>query len=108
MRGGAAQLAAHVPIVNPKAWRSSAEGYRYHQRTRESGSVRVLLRANRTGVGALHVKASAEFVVPTSALPMSVDPKVTAQLRNVAGGCWGADYVTPARNDSERFTAKSD
>ena len=63
------------------------------------------VHVNRTGVGVLHVKASADFVVPSSALPMSVDPKVTAQLRNVAGGCWGADYITPLRNDRDRFTA---
>ena len=108
--GGAARLAARVPIGNPlcpTCWTSSAQGHRYHQRIGASGSTHLVLHASGDSVGAFQVKASAEFVAPTTTLPMSADPKVTAQLRNAVGGCWGADYMTPLRDDSERFTAKS-
>jgi len=109
--GGAARLAARVPIGNPlcpTCWTSSAQGHRYHQRLGASGSTHLVLHTGGDSVGAFQVKASGEFVAPTTTLPMSADPKVTAQLRNAVGGCWGSDYMTPSRDDSERFTAKSD
>jgi hypothetical protein len=42
------------------------------------------------------------------ALPLHEDPTVTVQLRNSAGGCWGADFSTATKNDPAQFRAKSD
>ncbi len=41
-------------------------------------------------------------------MPLGADPKVTVQLRNEAGACWGADFGTPTKNDAIKFVAKSD
>ena len=109
--GGAARLAARVPIGSglcATCWNASAQGYRYHGRTPGFGSIRAILHAGRDGLGAFEVRADGEFVMSSTALPMSAEPNVTAQLRNAVGGCWGADYARPLRNDSARFTAKSD
>jgi hypothetical protein len=42
------------------------------------------------------------------ALPLHEDPQVTVQLRDSAGGCWGADFSTAMKSDATQFRAKSE
>jgi hypothetical protein len=46
--------------------------------------------------------------LPFPATPGALGLPVTVQLRNDAGGCWGATFSAPAVNDGSTFSAKSD
>ena len=56
------------------------------------------------GTAQITVRArGAKLPLPT--LPLHQSPKVTVQLQNSFGSCWGADYSTAIRNSSRLFVA---
>ncbi len=54
------------------------------------------------------VKAKGPNIPLASVLPIADPVQVRAQVRNGVGECWEASFSAPRRNDSDRFSAKSD
>jgi uncharacterized delta-60 repeat protein len=107
---GSPMLEENIPLPTcSTCWTSNAKGWKYKDNTGSpyGGAQSATLRSTANASGSLKVKAKGPdlFILP---LPMSVDPKVTVQLRNAAGDCWGADFSVPTENDADRFKAKSD
>lgn len=101
-----------LPFPNPPfcltCWRASPKGFDYKESSPAyAGVQRILLRTSTRG-GTFKLKAKGASFPAIGALPMSVDPTVSVQLRNAQGGCWGADFSAPKANDPATFNAKSD
>jgi uncharacterized delta-60 repeat protein len=108
--GGTPALAARVDIGDPSCvgcWKTGTKGYDFKENAGAGGSTHVVLHTSN-GVGSLKVKATRQFLTPSGVSPLSADPKVTVQLRNAAGACWGADFSTSMKNDAIKFVAKSE
>jgi hypothetical protein len=90
-------------------WRAKRTRFKYASKDGVPAGIRaVTLRVGaRPGQASILVEGRGpRLLLPT--LPLREEPKVTVQLRNSAGACWGADYSTATRNDATRFKAKSD
>ena len=88
-------------------WRETSKGYRYldHDLT-PAGVQKVLLKSGTAGNAQIIVEGrGSQLDMP--ALPIGTLP-VRAQLIGSNGACFEATYSTPARNESDQFTAKSD
>ena len=96
-------LAARLPAGS--LWRQTGSGFRYKEKGGQPDGLRTsILKAGQEGKAQIKMKGrGARLELPS--LPLS--PPVVAQLKG-AGGCWGAVYSAPKRNDSSRFDAKSD
>jgi hypothetical protein len=88
-------------------WRGTSTGWTYSQPAPGGrGLQKVTLRSGADGKSKLQAKGKGGLLaLPT--LPLVGTP-VRAQMVNSDGECWGATYSNPARNDSDRFKAKSD
>ena len=103
--------AATRPLVEARAqvgdeWKPSGSGYRYRDRTRSPGGLlSIKLKPGDVGKALVKVKGKG----PNLALPgLGLVPPVVVQLRRSGGGCWGATFSSPSRNDASQFKAKSD
>jgi hypothetical protein len=87
-------------------WRSLNGGFRYKDRSRTPDGVLVAkLKAGAEGKAAVKLKAKgANLDMPALGLALPA----TVQLRNTLGGCWGASFSNPKKNDASLFKAKSD
>ncbi|MBI3785776.1 MAG: right-handed parallel beta-helix repeat-containing protein [Deltaproteobacteria bacterium] len=87
-------------------WKATSSGFRYASRKGSSSGVRSIVLAQGTDGKARVTFGAKGTRLPLPALGFS--PTVSVQLRNSKGGCWGASYSTPSKNDTTQFRAKSD
>ncbi len=103
--------AAVQPLVEARAqvggeWKLSGSGYRYRDRARSpDGLLSIKLKPGAAGKALVKVKGKGSNL----ALPaLGLASPVVVQLRRSGGGCWGATFSSPSRNDASQFKAKSD
>jgi uncharacterized delta-60 repeat protein len=87
--------------------KTTVKGWDYKQKSGTQGFLRWSLRASN-GKGNFKLKAVGNLLGSTSSLPLTSDPRVTVQLRNQQGDCWGAEFTTVKKNDPGQYKAKSD
>jgi len=87
----------------------NGKGYKYNDSSRlPDGVQKVLIRTGENGRAKVLVKAKGG-AVPNPSLPLQQDPRVTVQLVNTLGECWGADFTAPASaNRDDSFRDKND
>lgn len=90
-------------------WHETSTGFEYkdHDATRD-GIDRITLREGPTPGHARILVTGSGATLPLPTLPLAQHPRVTVQLRNAAGGCWGSVHGTAIRNDASQFKARSD
>lgn len=99
-------VVAAIRATAGSKWQEIGSGYRYRDPEGIPDGVQVAkIKAGLAGKTVLKLKAKGENLgMPTLGLAL---PTV-AQLRNNAGGCWGASFSAPTTNDDAAFKAKSD
>ena len=83
----------------------TASGFRYRGGSGlPDGILAADLRSGEAGKARIKLKGKGEnLAIPV----LGLEPPVTVQLRG-AGGCWGAIFSEPSRNQASRFAASSD
>jgi len=102
-----AALPAGGVCAGRSCWkRLGDKGYRYKDpELSPDGLFTAVLRTGSDGQARMLVRGRGAQL-PSTALPLSVDPDLTVQLRGRDGSCWGARYGSPLRrNDAGRVTA---
>lgn len=106
------RMSATVPAAGSCAgkacWTAQSTGYVYKNRALVPDGIALLqLKSGEAGKAKVRVNGKGTLL-DLPALPL-VNLPVTAQLvRDDRRECWTAVYSTATRNDSQRFTAKSD
>jgi hypothetical protein len=91
--------------------RGGEKGYRYRDPTGSvAGITSILLTAGAPGRAKMRVKAvgvATPLPGPVGGLYFNQDPKLTVQLSNESGQCWGSEFTSaPRDNDAGGFRAK--
>jgi hypothetical protein len=89
--------------IGRPCWRAlgDGDGFRYRDPGRlPSGLDQLTLRAGPLGRSTVSVRGRG-VSLPDPPTPFQQDPHVTVQLVNSLGNCWGVDYVTPARTNTD-------
>ncbi len=91
-------------------WKPVGGGFKYKDASLSNGGIKtLLLRGNALLPGKSKITLVGKGAAsPMPPLPLSQDVKVTAQVLNGAGFCWGAEYSTNTKNDGAFFKAKAD
>jgi cysteine-rich repeat protein/YVTN family beta-propeller protein len=107
--GGTPSLAARVPVPAGGPWAPTATGFLYKDAALSSaGAFLLRLKAGAAGRAAAVFKGRGASL-PTPALPLTQDPRVTVQLRRDDGAaCWEASYGASRRSTATVFRAVSD
>jgi len=87
----------------------NGKGYKYSNPGRlPDGVQKILIRTGEAGRAKVLIKAKGA-AIPNPPLPMQQDPRVSVQLINTLGECWGAQLTAPAsRNRDDSFKDKND
>ena len=102
----ASVLAMEIPAG--AGWRATGNGFKYRSASgAPDGATGIKLKAAANGQAKLLLKAAGANLAlpgPVNATDyLSVDPNVTAQLRNQSGACWDLELPEARRNDPTRF-----
>lgn len=107
------KLASTIPAggtcAGKPCWKETARGFKYVNKQQTPDGIAFLsLKEGLEGFAQIVLKGiGANLRVPP--LPLDQDSKVTVQLRNDLGTCWGATYSAPAIRDTQvEFRGKSD
>ena len=63
------------------------------------GIQQLVVKAGAQGKSKVQVKGFGQ-ALPDPSMPFQQNPKITVQLVNSIGNCWGADYVTSAETNT--------
>ncbi|MDX2166927.1 MAG: choice-of-anchor Q domain-containing protein [Deltaproteobacteria bacterium] len=94
-------------LLSGSVWRAAGSGFIYRSASAApQGIASATLKPGSAGKTKLLVKGKGSGL-PLPALDTLVTP-VVVQLRNAAGGCWGATYSAPTRATATQFKSRND
>jgi len=64
------------------------------------GIQQLKVRSGALGVARLTLKAKG-YALPNPPMPFAKSPRITVQVVNDAGTCWGSDFVSPAQSNTD-------